>query len=146
MEIHNRKLSAFILGALLCTGFAQAQTDEWNDVKTLPAGSKIAIRAQRGKVCVFDSADDKTLACHKHSHQVFYDRRDIREIRVVRKNHWSGGAKFGAMAGATLSVVPFADSSTSSWAIVSVLGGAAIGALAGYEFTKGRGSVIYRRN
>ena len=146
--------------ALLSTAFAAGPTQQpltgWQGVEAIKHGSSIRITLTKERVhCVFDSADEDGLMCHKRlagvDHTISLHRSDIQLIRA-RNATWSiiGGTLIGAGAGAGIGAL--VDSSiknpntTNNAKFTGGLGraGGLLGALLGVgtEFVPGK--VLYR--
>lgn len=152
MKNRNLMLGALFLSATLFAPSLHSQVDEWADVKLLPAGSDVVVKTQRKKSCVLETADDQTLTCHtktrpfaKHSRQLFFDRRDIREVRVIPKTHFhctAHGLIMGALAGTFMGAVSLVGLLYAPVELVFIGGGA----LLSCDPPRKPGPIIYRQN
>jgi hypothetical protein len=137
-------------------GLAQQSTAGWQRVESLKGGTSIRATLMNEKIrCVFDSADEDGLICHRRlagtDHTIPLHRTDIRLIRA-RNLTWStvGGALIGTGVGVGIGAI--VDSSiknpntTNNAKFTSGLarGGAVLGALLGVgtEFVPGK--VLYK--
>lgn len=138
------------------TGLAQQSTTGWRGVEALKGGTPIRVTLAKEKVrCVFDSADEDGLICHKRlagtDHMIPLHRTDIQLIRA-RNLTWSAvsGALIGTGVGAGIGAIvdsriknpnttnnaKFTGGLARSGALLGVLLGA------GTEFVPGK--VLYR--
>jgi hypothetical protein len=137
-------------------GLAQPSATGWLGVEGLKGNTPIRVTLMKEKVhCVFDSADDDGLICHRRlggiDHTIPLQRTDIRVIRA-RNLTWSavGGALIGTGVGAGIGAI--VDSSiknpdtTNNAKFTGGLarGGAVLGVLLGVgtEFVPGK--VLYK--
>jgi hypothetical protein len=137
-------------------GLAQPSATGWLGVEGLKGNTPIRVTLAKERVhCIFDSADEDGLTCHRRQagadHTITLHRADVRLIRA-RNLTWSavGGTLIGAGVGAGIGAI--VDSSiknpdtTNNAKFTGGLarGGAVLGALLGVgtEFVPGK--VLYK--
>ncbi|MGH9596308.1 MAG: hypothetical protein ACRD3K_05875 [Edaphobacter sp.] len=136
-------------------GLGQSATG-WRGVEALKGGTHIHVTLTKEKVrCLFDSADEDGLICHKRlagtDHTIPLHRADVRLIRA-RNLTWSavGGALLGVGVGAGIGAIVDSGiknpNTTNNAKFTGGLArsGALLGALlgAGTEFVPGK--VLYK--
>jgi hypothetical protein len=106
----GRYIRAGMLHLVLCftllftasaAGMAQQSANAWQGVETLKAGTSIRITLTNEKVrCLFDSADEDGLICHKR--QAGVDRSislPKNEIQLIRARNATGSVVVGTLIG-----------------------------------------------
>jgi hypothetical protein len=83
-------------------GLAQQPARDWHSIETLKTGSSIRVTLPKQKIfCVFDSADDDNLVCHKR--QAGVDRSislPRTDIQLIRARNATGSVIGGTLIGA----------------------------------------------
>src|ERR1700728_2325830 len=97
-------LSLTLLLSASAAGVAQQPAIEWQALESLKAGTSIRIRLTKEKVrCVFDSASEDALICHKR--QAGVDRSmslPRTEIQLIRARNMTGSVIVGTIIGTGL--------------------------------------------
>ncbi len=135
---------------------AHAQND-WQVVKTIPAGSPIKVYADKPLRCNLQFANDEGLGC-KLAAESFpltlmnpfvYPRSQVREIHL---EHPHKNAAIGMAIGATLGAVAFTRNTSTPYTrdrvtagVIGGIGGGALGWWFGRLIPFVRGTVIYKR-
>ncbi len=165
--VRCRKTILFWFIPLLFGSLAFAQSGDWQAVKNLPVGTRIAVRYNHGFVrdtCSFLRATEDQLICARQArgrprvlivlhvpNEVVYERNRVREVRlqpgeaVGTANVLIGGA-IGAGVGAGVGATANNGTLTRGGsALVAGTVGAVIGGCIGHVFPPIRGRVIYRK-
>ena len=147
--------SALLGGAILVALASPllAQTGDWSLVEQLRPGARISIHARHRTVCIFENATDEELSCRlespryfNFSPELFFDRRDVREVRIEYSDdfHSAVGTGVGFAVGAATGA---SNESSGRGVGALIYGGfgALIGHHAGPLIAIIHGPVIYRR-
>ena len=153
MKSRRVTLSILFVNAILFSPYLRAQTGDWSLVQQLQPGTRISVKAQRRLTCVLESADDRALICRietpryfNYSPDVFFDRRDVREVRLEHSDgfHAGIGTAIGFVVGAAVGAAK-----TSAAPGLGALIFGSVGAMTGHQFGPDiaiiHGPVVYRR-
>jgi len=142
-----RRVTYWIVSAILFLLNCQAQTGDWQAVQDIPPGSLISVKTQFGsKRCAFQIAGDTELYCDV----VTFHRQSIRRVRL---EHPNASAVLGAVVGTGIGIgVGVAVTNNSRDAETRVYDPAAYGILGGivlgmimHRIPVVHGKVVYQR-